>query len=132
MTRETLSQKITKILQLQYLLTAPAIIDFLHEQKITCNKTSVYRALDHLFENNIICRHSMGGTHILYGLRAENKIHLVCLCCGKVNLIDDTANIDLTQISNFAPDHRHITIFGKCESCKHLHKACKDIEIHLK
>ena len=133
MTRITLSKIIIDLLKKHHLLSAPDILELLEKNGLKYNKTSIYRALDKLFVNEKVCRHSMGSNQIVYALRCIGKAHLVCLCCGKVQTapIPVTCQFDKYQTPNFTPDHQHATIFGRCHNCGHEEKPKKIIDLHL-
>ena len=133
MTRLSLSQYIINLLKKHHLLSAPEIQQILTENSLKYNKTSIYRALDKLFINQIVCRHSMGSNQIVFALKSEETAHLVCQCCGAVHPIKTDGKLDIKayQTPEFAPDHFHLTIFGRCNDCYHEKKPKKVMDLHL-
>lgn len=132
MTRITLSKLISELLKKHHLLSAPEILDLLEQDDLKYNKTSIYRALDKLFINQQVCRHSMGSNQIVYALWCDKKAHLVCQCCGKVQTADVSENCQADHYKNetFTPGHQHVTIFGRCQKCEHEEKPHKLINLH--
>jgi Fe2+ or Zn2+ uptake regulation protein len=81
------------------------------------NKTSVYRALEKLEEQGVICQHTFASGETKYELRQAHHDHLVCGHCGRVL----AANCDVTiasSIDGFQTDHYHLTVFGLCADCQ--------------
>ena len=131
--RPTLSNLIVELLKKHHLLSAPEILSLLKDDGLKYNKTSVYRALDKLFINQKICRHSMGSNQIVYALRCGNKANLVCQCCGKVQTIDISSECDISfyQTENFTPDHPHVTNCGRCHKCSEDGQPNRLINLHI-
>lgn len=80
------------------------------------NKTSVYRALEKLEEQGVICQHSFASGETKYELRQAHHDHLVCSRCGRVQAANCGVTI-ASSIDGFQTDHYHLTVFGVCAAC---------------
>lgn len=114
---ELLSNLIIELLQREHLLTAPQLLEHLKNRELRYNKTSLYRALDKLLLQNIICKQNFGDNDIQYEVRSSHHDHLVCTNCGKINSVDCTLSPP-KEINNFLVDHHHVTYFGLCQDCQ--------------
>lgn len=81
------------------------------------NKTSVYRALEKLEQQQVICQHTFASGETKFELRLEQHDHLVCSNCGRVQSAHCQLEIPST-IDAFKTDHHHLTIFGLCSDCQ--------------
>jgi Fur family ferric uptake transcriptional regulator len=104
-------------------ITAEEIFESLHERTRALNIATVYRTLDLLVEEGLVCRTDLGGDRVYYApLRHGPHIHLVCRHCGQV------IEVDYSQIAplkkrlqeqyGFAADLKHVSFFGICETCQ--------------
>ncbi len=81
------------------------------------NKTSVYRALEKLEEQDTICKYTFSSGETKYELRQEHHDHLVCSQCGKVQAANCEVEIP-SMVSEFKTEHFHLTVFGLCDDCQ--------------
>ncbi len=101
-----------------HLLSAVDILAKLEENKISHNKTTIYRTLEKLLHDGKICRHSLGSDTLYYELRDHHHDHIVCEGCGDISPVDCQEKIEqLTLTEGFTPIHHHLTIFGLCQKC---------------
>ena len=107
MTRLTLRKQILNLLAEHHLLTAPDILQKLEDVDHPYNKTSVYRAIDKLLNDDQICRLSFGTNEILYELRNHHHDHLVCSNCGSVEAAH--CHVEYGELGGFKPDHHQIS-----------------------
>lgn len=114
---ELLSNLIVELLQREHLLTAPQLLEHLKNKQLEYNKTSLYRALDKLLAQDIICKQNFGNNDIQYELRSSHHDHLVCASCGKISAVECTVNLP-KEINGFLVDHHHVTYFGVCKECQ--------------
>jgi Fur family peroxide stress response transcriptional regulator len=98
-------------------LTAPQLLEHLKNKQLQYNKTSVYRALDKLLAQDIICKQNFGDNDIQYELRTSHHDHLVCVVCGNINSVECTLQPP-NAIGDFKVDHHHVTYFGTCQECQ--------------
>lgn len=113
-----LATVLTDIFKTHHLLSVTELLALLPaEAGKQYNKTSVYRALEKLEEQGVICQHTFASGETKFELRQEHHDHLVCSHCGKVQ----TARLDQevpSMINEFKTDHYHLTVFGLCEACQ--------------
>jgi len=112
----SVSTQIITLLQAHHLLSAPDLVDKLHQQGRKVNKTTVYRALDKLSVDGIVCKQNLQANELVYELRQNHHDHLVCTNCGQV--IASECQVDISNVPKaFVIDHHHLTIFGTCSEC---------------
>lgn len=117
MSERNLKPTLVKLLKQHHLLSVSEILDKLGAQGKTYNKTSVYRALEGLLEQGILCRQYFDQAEAKFELREDHHIHLVCEDCGRV----ESAECDYRQPTNlkgFTIDHHHLTLMGHCPKCQ--------------
>lgn len=110
------SQKILDILEQKHALSASDILMALGQVGTQVNKTSIYRALEKLTSDGIVCRQTLVGETVVYELREHHHDHLVCEKCGLVQKIPCLTKSPPT-IQGFEVHHHHTTIFGLCPNC---------------
>ncbi len=119
MKERNLKKLILQLLEHRHLLSASEILIKLEKTSRKFNKTSVYRALEQLESDEVICRQYFHDTQAQYELRQDHHTHLVCRKCGDVEI----ASCDYDQpqqIQNFTIDHHHLTLIGVCANCMHI------------
>jgi Fur family transcriptional regulator, ferric uptake regulator len=114
-----LRQEILKLLDRDHLLTVPTLVEKLKKQHSDLNKTTVYRALEFLLEEGIVCRHNVSGNELSFELRDHHHDHLVCTNCGQLQTVDCLVHPP-RQVGGFVVDHHHLTLYGLCEKCLKL------------
>lgn len=114
---ELLSNLIVEMLQREHLLTAPQLLEQLKSKALQYNKTSLYRALDKLLAQDVICKQNFGDNGIQYELRSSHHDHLACTLCGNINSVECTI-APPKEINGFQVDHHHVTYFGTCQQCQ--------------
>lgn len=111
-----LPKEILSLLNNTHLLTASQMIEKLTLSGKIYNKTSVYRALEKLEVDHLICKESFGESEALYELRKKHHDHAVCTHCDKILVVESKNHIK-RKIPGFKIDHHHTTIYGSCDSC---------------
>lgn len=114
---ELLSNVIVEMLQREHLLTAPQLLEHLKNKQLKYNKTSLYRSLDKLLAQDIICKQNFGDNDIQYELRSSHHDHWVCSRCGIISSVECTV-APPKEINGFKVDHHHVTYFGTCLECQ--------------
>lgn len=109
-------QHITQILEEKHTLTGPEIVTELDERGQSVNKTSVYRAIEKMLTDGVLCRHSFSDTVVSYELRDHHHDHAVCEHCGKVQVVECSTHHP--KIAGFLVEHHHATYFGLCAKCQ--------------
>ncbi len=118
MSEANLTDQLISLLKERHYLTAPEMVKFLAAQGHRYNKTSVYRALDRLLADGLICRQNLHDNELVFELRTHHHDHLVCSNCGKVEMTTCQVNLPAKVGKNFAVDHHHLTIYGYCHQCQ--------------
>lgn len=116
MAERNLKSSIISLLQEHHLLSTREILTTLEEKGKTYNKTSVYRSLEQLFSEGVVCRHYFTEAEALYELKEHHHAHVVCQKCGRVAV----AECEYKQpqaVSGFTIDHHHLTLVGVCDIC---------------
>lgn len=108
---------ILELLEHSHSLSAPEIVELLSRGDVSVNKTSVYRALDTMLEQDLICKQSFGDETPVFELRSHHHDHLVCEVCGSVQVTDCLMHLPKT-VDGFLIGHHHLTIYGLCEQCQ--------------
>ncbi len=111
-----LRQDILDILHQNHILSAYDILKQLKKKHPTVNKTTVYRALDFLIEEDVLCRHSFQENELSYELKEHHHDHLLCTHCGQVQIAECLVEVP-KNIDGFQVDHHHLTVFGLCANC---------------
>lgn len=111
-----LPQKILALLEDAHFLNVAQILELLEKNGDKFNKTSVYRTLEKLQENDLVCKQIFGENEAKFELRSDHHDHAICTNCEKVILVE--CHTDLEQkIPGFHSNHHHTTIYGVCDSC---------------
>jgi Fur family ferric uptake transcriptional regulator len=87
------------------------------------NISTVYRTLELLHRLGLVTETDLGGGRVRYHPADKgHHHHLVCQECGKVIDLDESVMDNLKQVLqkdyDFAPDIRHLALFGVCADCK--------------
>lgn len=110
-------QHILDLLAQRHSLSAPELVAALESDGSGVNKTSVYRALDHLLEQGKVCRQTLAGDVPTFELRDHHHDHLVCENCGRVQVTECLTNLS-ESIDGFRVGHHHLTVYGVCPNCQ--------------
>ncbi|MBP7842499.1 transcriptional repressor [Candidatus Woesebacteria bacterium] len=111
-----LPQKLVSLLSSTHLLTVGQMIEQLAYAGKNYNKTSVYRALEKLEAEHLICKETFGESEALYELRKEHHDHAVCTKCDKILAVQCQQH-QQSKIPGFHADHHHTTVYGLCDNC---------------
>lgn len=117
MNKISLKELIRQLLEKEHLLSAPDLLTSLEKNGHTYNKTSVYRALEQLLDEEIICRHHFSNSQASYELRDHHHTHLVCTKCGEIQA-EECGYINPQTKGSFLVNHCHTTLFGLCQKCQ--------------
>lgn len=114
---------IGELLKLKKPLDAQALQDFLSDQKLAVNKTTVYRELQFLLEQGIIVEINFGDNKRRYEIAGlAHHHHLICNNCQGIE--DVFVDQDLVKLEkkiakekNFAIHSHSLEFFGLCRHC---------------
>jgi Fur family transcriptional regulator, ferric uptake regulator len=87
------------------------------------NISTIYRALELLEQLGLVTHTHLGHGAPRYHLAAEAEhVHLVCAECGRITEVPPEAVAALVSAlernHGFQTDVGHLTVFGRCESCR--------------
>ncbi len=105
-------------------LAAPEILDNLHQQDISANKTSIYRILDLLMQEDIIYEINLLDGKKRYAIKqGPEHPHLICERCGKVTCLRASQIVhniqeQVQQAYDFELKNHGIQFFGLCQKCR--------------
>ncbi len=117
MSNVNLSDSIQELLKKKHLLSANQILEHFEKKGRSYNKTSVYRALDQLSADEVICRYDFSDSEAQYELRDHHHDHIICEKCGKIETVD--CQLDSPKkIAGYEVSHHHLTLFGVCAVCR--------------
>lgn len=85
---------------------------------------TVYRTLDFLAENGLVCSAHTGSGHLVYELAKQDHHHLICRKCDAEVHIDhallEQVYAELESSSGYRFIDCHMTFFGLCPECQNL------------
>lgn len=116
MMNDTVGQQIIHLLAKHHFLTVPDMVERLHAQGTSVNKTSVYRALEKLLIQGTVCKQNIRANDLVYELRSHHHDHVVCSNCGKIETVE--CQITPPIVPGFSIHHHHLTFFGLCQACQ--------------
>lgn len=117
MPRATVRQSILELLHAHHALSAPQLLEHLHTQGQQVNKTSVYRALDKLQADHMLCKYNLHDNEIVYELNDPHHDHLICENCGKIAVTECRGESPFMR-DGFQVRHHHVTFYGLCSNCQ--------------
>ena len=87
------------------------------------NASTVYRTLDVLEKTGLVSHAHLGhGAPTYHPTTTPAHAHLVCRSCSRVGEIDPALaaafGAALDDADGFETDVRHLTVFGRCASCR--------------
>lgn len=114
--------------KLEHGFTASELSEFLKENGINVNKTTIYRNLDKMTESGQLIKHkSMVGEGFIYQPAEEENhcaehIHFQCCKCGSVIHLSDKKTIEylksISESLGLQIDLHLSSLNGLCEKCK--------------
>ena len=94
-----------------------------HQRARGVNVSTIYRTLELLEQLGLVTHTHLGHGAPRYHLAAEAEhVHLVCTECGRITQVPPEAVAPLVSALaedyGFQTDVGHLTVFGRCESCR--------------
>lgn len=103
-------------------ISAQEILQNLHNIKLLVNKTTVYRELKFLINQDIIKSAQLSPEVVSYELLdRDHHHHIVCNNCGKVeDVVLSTEKFldDVKKQTSFALHSHSLEFYGHCSTCK--------------
>jgi Fur family transcriptional regulator, ferric uptake regulator len=105
-------------------LTAEEIINYVHDNLPRVNKSTIYRTLELLEQNECVFKSASAGRTIYHHTEAGHHHHLVCSQCGKnIDCEEDlftSVERSLGEKYGFSINFKHVVMSGLCKRCKYL------------
>jgi len=106
-------------------ISAPELLERLSSNKITINKTTLYRELTFLLEQNVITEVTLNTQVQHYELKhLDHHHHLVCSDCGDISKIEaDEIEKSIKKLEStvkrngFFIQNHQLEFFGVCSKC---------------
>ncbi len=102
-------------------LTADDIINYVQGSYPRINKSTIYRTLELLKENDCVFTTQSNERTVYHHTEGDCHYHLVCRQCGKtINCQEDifvTAEKALQKKYGFQVNSKHVVMSGTCKSC---------------
>jgi len=103
-------------------VTAEEIFEAVKDRSSAVNIATVYRTLDTLVAEGLVCRTSLHGGQSVYVTQSHGAhIHLICRNCGAVIAVDQDVLLPLVRTldeqHHFQADVQHFSILGTCTPC---------------
>lgn len=102
--------------------SAETIYKALQTDYPTMSLATVYKALKTLTEVNLVNELNVGEGNFRYDSNVDSHPHIQCICCGRV---DDVENVSFTDLNNKIrefTDYEVLTnkvyFYGVCKNCK--------------
>ena len=103
-------------------LAASDILKDLQKEKLKANKTTVYRELEFLVEQNIAQEVEFGDKKKRYEISDKHHHHVVCVECKNVEDVDLQADLDgvekkIAKQKGYKIINHSLEFFGLCAKC---------------
>jgi len=103
--------------------TPDDVLRQVQERASGVNASTVYRTLDLLERTGLVSHAHLGhGAPTYHPTTSPAHVHLVCRSCTWVGEVDprlaDAFAAALDDAEEFETDVRHLTVFGRCASCR--------------
>ncbi len=105
-------------------LTVPEIQTLLKEKGLFPNKTTLYRQMEKLLENNIVESISLKNTVVHYEKKSSHHHHFICSTCKNITCIEDenfecaARSLEKSLEKNgFLVKNHNFSLEGKCQKC---------------
>ncbi len=101
------------------------IMVFLYKKDLSVNKTTIYREVQFLLNQNLIHEIEFGDGKKRYELNTgQHHHHIVCVSCGNIEDIEDfdyvfkTSEEKIQAKTGFNIQEHNIEFFGLCKNCQ--------------
>lgn len=105
--------------------TVEQIINILEEQDTPVSKSTLYRILEQMLENNEVLKYNIDGVSYYQYIFCDKRnscVHFKCKTCGKVLHIDNKAvntfDNRLSKEYGIELDSKKTVLYGLCKNCK--------------
>ncbi len=122
-----LSEKIIERLQTHHLQSVKQLIEYFKAIGTPYNKTSIYRSIEKLIADTIICKHDFSTSESSYELHDHHHDHIVCTSCGIIEKIDCQLPT-ISPTTSYRIHHHHLTLYGTCPQCTQEQKTTRSVQ----
>lgn len=92
----------------------------------TCNKSTVYRTLNSLFDRDVLQRvlidhevkFALRENHVSPDRKGSDHVHFKCTACDRVFCLKELVVEDYALPDGFERSENQFLILGRCKSCK--------------
>ncbi len=104
-------------------LSATHLLQALEKQKLTLNRTTIYRELDFLLAKNLIKEVKIARQPSLFELAVGHHHHLICTACQKIKTIAMEEVLapqerQLARKEKFKVTGHSLEFYGLCDQCQ--------------
>lgn len=114
-------------------LSVPQLKILLQEQGLTPDKTTLYREISFLMEQNLVVGIELGeGKKRYESAQHGHHHHLVCLRCDNIEDIEVEADLKdeekrILKLKGFEVQHHALEFFGLCKRCRNARKKANNL-----
>ena len=103
-------------------LSVPELLSLLSEKNLHPNKTTVYRILDKLLDQNLVRELRVTAQRSAYEWNAGAHAHLICKACHEVTCLEEGPQVqEILNISGSGKPKgfqvQDMNVYGVCETC---------------
>lgn len=104
------------------LLAKPKLIEKLKTRKINPDRSTIYRELRFLTENNVIAKNTIAGVDY-YEIPQDHHHHLVCMGCDAISKVEMDDHLEkqekqIAQQNKFHIVNHSLEFYGYCHKCQ--------------
>ena len=126
----TISTCVCKILEeSQAPLSVKSIIERLNSHELNANKTTVYRIIKKLADQDQIAEITIKNGVTYYELKRSHHDHLICNQCDEIVCLDSTSRVPEKKIQGLADGKKfhvethQLNVYGVCDSCVNSNRS---------
>lgn len=116
---------LNKVLGMNRHFIVEALYDAIESDGYHVSKATVYNTIQLLAEAGIVRRHQFANQPAQYEKIVDTAVgnhhHLVCLGCGKVREVKDSAAVKIlgeARYQSFTPEYVSLYVYGTCSQCR--------------
>lgn len=99
------------------------VLNYLKDNNVSVNKTTVYRQLDYLLQKGLIRELDFGEGKKRYELAKGHHHHLICVNCNDIQCVEikedfEDQEIEIGKKTNFKISGHRLEFFGLCSACQ--------------
>jgi len=103
-------------------LSKHELVEKLKIKKIKPDRSTIYRELQFLTNNNIVIKNTIAGTDY-YEIQQDHHHHLVCMNCNSISSVDIGNHLEkqekqIAKQNKFNIIHHSLEFYGYCHKCQ--------------